>query len=460
MAEETEGAACLASAGTAGVAGRRQALVQLLVGILALVASANLQYGWTFFVTPLRQRFGWSEAAIQVAFTLFVLAETWLVPFEGYLADRFGPGPLVALGGGLGALGWGLNALATSLPVLYVGNLLAGAGAGTVYGAAIGNALKWFPQRRGLAAGLTAAAFGAGSAVTVWPLVWVLEQAGYAMAFLVFGLGQGLVVLLCAAGLRAPPLHPASSRTWTGRQERDYTIGEVLRTPLFWLLYLMMTLVTLGGLMTIAQLAPLAQHYGLADAPIPLFGQVFPALVVAATLDRLLNGLTRPFFGWISDYFGRENTICLAFTLEGFALLWLWQSLHEPYAFVLLTGLTLFAWGEIFSLFPALCGDLFGRRYATANYGLLYTSKGAAALLVPLGNVLVAQYGSWQPVFWLAALANGVTAVLALAVLKPLARRWQTVPCPPAGALLPQEQRILPVLQDKKSGLEDPGAYK
>jgi OFA family oxalate/formate antiporter-like MFS transporter len=401
--------------------------LQLAAGVVAMVAIANLQYGWTFFVGPLHRAFGWGPAAIQVAFTLFVLAETWLVPVEGYLVDRFGPRPMVAAGGLLVGSAWVLNAAADWLPLLYLGNALAGVGAGIVYGASIGSALKWFPRRRGLAAGVTAAAFGAGSALTVLPIIHVIEADGYRAAFLWFGLGQGAVVVLCALVLRLPPgVVPARpGHAPAPQRERDCRWPEVVRAPVFWLMYAMMTLVTTGGLMTVAQLEPIARHYGVADAPLSLLGYTFTALVLASALDRVLNGLTRPLFGWISDHVGRENTMFLAFALEGAALLLLLGFAGDPLLFVVLTGLTFFAWGEIYSLFPALCADLFGRRFATTNYGLLYTAKGTAALLVPLGSVLAAVCGSWEPVFLAAAAFNWLTAALALVALKPLARRWR-----------------------------------
>jgi OFA family oxalate/formate antiporter-like MFS transporter len=397
--------------------------VQLATGIVAMVAITNLQYGWTFFVEPLRTAFGWEKAAIQVGFTLFVLAETWLVPVEGYFVDRLGPRPLVLLGGLLAALGWVINATADSLGEIYLGNVMAGIGAGIIYGASIGNALKWFPQRRGLAAGLTAAAFGAGSALTVVPLLGLIRGSGYQAAFQWFGLGQGALVVLCALIMRTPP----DTRTGSGSAVagRDYRWQEVARTPVFWLMYLMFTMVTLGGLMTVAQLEPIARHYQVADVQIAVLGRTYTALALAAILDRLLNGLTRPLFGWISDHLGRANTMFVAFSLEGAALVLLLQLAHDPVLFVLLTGLTFFAWGEVYSLFPALCGDLFGRKFVTTNYGLLYTAKGTAALLVPLGNILQEACDSWAPVFWIAAVLNGVTALVALVALKPLAARFQ-----------------------------------
>jgi MFS transporter, OFA family, oxalate/formate antiporter len=399
--------------------------IQLLVGIIGMVAIANLQYGWTLFVNPIDSKFHWGKAAIQVAFTLFVLAETWLVPVEGYLVDRFGPRLLVAIGGILVGVAWWINAEARTLFTLYVGGLVGGVGAGIVYGTSVGNALKWFPEHRGLAAGLTAAAFGAGSALTVVPIANLINSRGYETAFLYFGLAQGLVVLLCAFVLRAPRQDEVPAVTsGVGQSQRDFTPMEMVRTPVFWLLYVMMTMLATGGLLATAQLGPIAADFKVAGVPISLFGITMAALPFALSLDRILNGVTRPFFGWVSDHLGRENTMLIAFGLEGIGILLLITFAHIPVFFVLFSGLVFFAWGEIYSLFPAICGDLFGRKFATANYGLLYTAKGTASLLVPVGNLVKAATGSWMPIFVLAIAFDWIGALLAFFVLKPLRLRW------------------------------------
>jgi len=404
---------------------------QLFAGIVCMVAVANMQYGWTFFVNPLHVKHGWDKASIQVAFSIFIIMETWLVPFEVYLADRYGPRPVVLVGGLLVSISWVINSGADTLGMLYLGNAIGGAGAGVVYGTSIGSALKWFPDRRGLAAGLTAAAWGGGTALTVWPMQETIRHFGYEACFLWFGLGQGAIVLVTAWFLRAPraedlpPLPPSAVL----QSSRSYTPAEVLKTPAFWLLYVMMTMVTTGGLMVIAQIEPIAKDYGVADVPMMrLFGNPITALTLAVSLDRVLNGLTRPFFGWVSDHIGREKTMLIAFSLEAAAIFLLIELAHIPIWFVLLTGLTFFAWGEAFSLFPAIIGDMFGRKYASTNYGLLYTSKGMAALLVPLGSLLHAHSGSWRPIFIVAMVFDLSAALLAWFVLRPLRRRWPADP--------------------------------
>lgn len=409
---------------------------QLIFGIICMVMIANLQYGWTLFVGPIDQKHQWGRAAIQVAFTIFVLTETWLVPIEGYLIDKFGPRLMISASGFLVAIAWVINSVADSLFLLYVGAAVGGIGAGVIYGGAVGNALKWFPDRRGLAAGLTAAGFGAGSALTVIPIATMIQSSGYEAAFLWFGLGQGIVVVLVGLALRAPragevaaPAAPAVQQT-----RYDYRPAEVLKTPVFWVMYAMFVMVGSGGLMAVAQLAPIATDFRVADIPVSILGLTLPALTFALTIDRVLNGLCRPFFGWVSDHIGRENTMFMAFLIEGIGIYALLLFAATPLLFVILSGLVFFAWGEIYSLFPATCTDIYGRKFATANYGMLYTAKGTAALLVPLANVLTTATGSWHAVFYVASILNILAAVMAIAVLKPMRVRTMTLAVP-AGAV-------------------------
>jgi len=399
---------------------------QLVFGIICMVMIANLQYGWTLFVNPIDQKYHWGRAAIQVAFTIFVLTETWLVPVEGYLIDRFGPRLMVSISGVLVAIAWVINSYANSLLLLYVGAAIGGVGAGVIYGACVGNALKWFPDRRGLAAGLTAAGFGAGSALTVVPIANMIASSGYEAAFLWFGIGQGVIVVIFAMFLRAPQAGevPVPAAPVVQQTRRDYSPVEVLKSPPFWVMYVMFVMVGTGGLMATAQLAPIAKDFKVDAIPVTILGLTLPALQFALSIDRILNGFTRPFFGWVSDQIGRENTMFIAFLLEGIGIYALLQFAHDPFLFVILSGLVFFAWGEIYSLFPATCTDIYGRKYATTNYGLLYTAKGTAALLVPFGNVLYEATGkNWTAVFIAAAILNVIAAVMAPTVLRPIRQR-------------------------------------
>jgi len=395
---------------------------QLIFGIICMVMIANLQYGWTLFVNPIDQKYHWGRAAIQVAFTIFVLTETWLVPIEGYLIDRYGPKIMICGSGVLVAIAWVINAYADSLAMLYLGAAIGGIGAGVIYGGSVGNALKWFPDRRGLAAGLTAAGFGAGSALTVIPIYNMIQSSGYQSAFLWFGLGQGIIVVLVGLLLRAPQAGevPAPASSAVQQSRRDYAPAEVLRSPPFWLMYAMFVMVGSGGLMAVAQLAPIAKDFKIDTIPVSILGLTLPALTFALSIDRVLNGFTRPFFGWVSDNIGRENTMFIAFLLEGIGIYALLLVASDPFWFVILSGLVFFAWGEIYSLFPATCTDIYGRKFATTNYGMLYTAKGTASLLVPLANVLTTATGNWTAVFIVAAALNIVAAILALVALKPM----------------------------------------
>ncbi len=404
----------------------RNRWLQLIVGIVGMVAIANLQYGWTLFVSPIDNQFHWGKAAIQVGFSLFVLAETWLVPFEAYLVDSYGPQVVVAVGGIMVGLAWILNSAADSLAMLYAGGIIGGIGAGIVYGTASGAALKWFPDRRGLAAGLTAAGFGAGSALTIIPIANQIKASGYQSAFFTWGILQGAVVLVCAFLMRAPQKEDLAEITTPTESQttQDFTPAQMLKTPAFYLLYVMMTMLAMGGLMATAQLGPIAKDFQVADNPVSLFGLTMAALPFALSLDRILNGVTRPFFGWVSDHIGRENTMFIAFGLEGIAILLLITFAHIPVLFVIFSGLTFFGWGEIYSLFPATCGDLFGKKFATTNYGLLYTAKGTASLLVPVGSLIAGSTGNWYPIFILAIAFDWLGALLALFALKPLRTHW------------------------------------
>ncbi len=399
--------------------------LQLVVGIVCMAMIANLQYGWTLFVNPIDAKYHWGRASIQVAFTIFVLLETWLVPVEGYLVDRFGPRPVVLVGGILCGIAWAMNAHADSLAMLYIAAAIAGLGAGAVYGTCVGNALKWFPDRRGLAAGLTAAGFGAGSALTIIPISTMIKSSGYEATFLWFGIGQGAVVAILALLLAAPSSgevpQAAPQRAQTRKQFRP---AQVLKQPVFWVMYAMFVLVGAGGLMATAQLAPIAKDFHIADVPVSLVGLTLPALTFALAIDRVLNGITRPFFGWVSDRIGREQTMFIAFALEAVGILALAHYGNDPVTFVILTGIVFFAWGEIYSLFPSTSADTFGTEFATANAGMLYTAKGTASLLVPLSSVLVAWTGGWHTVFVVAAAMNAAAALMAWFVLRPMRQRF------------------------------------
>ena len=394
-----------------------------MLGIACMALIANLQYGWTLFVSPIDAKYHWGRTEIQLAFSIFVVVETWLVPIEGWLVDKFGPRPVVAGGALLAGIGWVMNSYAASLPMLYAAAVVSGVGAGCVYGTCVGNALKWFPDKRGLAAGMTAAGFGAGAALTVIPIGNMIASTGYEQTFFFFGILQGGCIFLLAM-LMPKPQPPrgivAAPRLVTTKV--DYTPAAMVRTPVFWWTYALFVAVAAGGLMATAQIGPIAKDYGLAKMPMSLLGSTLPLLTMTLAIDNLANGFTRPLCGFISDRIGRENTMLIVFVGEGLALLGLMNFGHNPYAFMTFAALTFLCWGEIFSIFPALVADTFGLKNAAGNAGTMYTAKGTAALLVPLASVLSAG-GNWDRVFLAAAAVTIAAGLCAKLVLAPMRKR-------------------------------------
>jgi OFA family oxalate/formate antiporter-like MFS transporter len=398
----------------------------LLPCIFAMLAIANLQYAWTLFTTDLTQAFHARLDAVQWTLTLFTIAQTALFPLNAYLIDRFGPRLMITLAAVLVAVGWIGAGLVNSLPLLYVVYAIGGVGAGAVYGGCIGVAIKWFPDRRGLCVGFVAGAYGFGTALTTLPISYLIDHRGYRSAFIVFGAIQGLIVLASAQFLRMPPLN-WSPPNWEVIKEKiqkrvyqsacECTPPEMLRSGSFYLLYLMMTLVTASGLMLSFQLKPIAVSYGYDK--IGLFG-AFTVLTLTLSLNQVLNGSARPFFGWVSDRIGRYDTMAIVFVLEAVAIIVLTLVVGRPFWFIAISALMFFAWGDIYSLFPAAIADIFGSKHATTNYGIQYTAKGVGSILAgPGAALLMARAGSWVPVFWAAVFCNVIAAGLAVLWLKP-----------------------------------------
>ena len=401
--------------------------IQLVLGIICMAMIANLQYGWTLFVNPIADKHGWSKAAIQVAFTIFILTETWLVPIEGWAVDKFGPRPVILFGGLLCGIGWMMNSYADTLTILYIAAAISGIGAGAVYGTCVGSALKWFPDRRGLAAGLTAAGFGAGSAATIIPISMMIQNRGYEATFLYFGIGQGLIVMIIAFFLVRPPAHTsaaAKKKIKIQQSSVDFPPSQIVRKPVFWVMYFMFVLVAAGGLMATAQMGPIAKDFKIDGVTFNVMGMILPALTFALAIDRVLNGITRPFFGWVSDQIGREQTMFIAFAIEAVGIMALYYWGRDPIMFVILTGVVFFAWGEIYSLFPATSADTFGSKFAAGNAGLLYTAKGTASIFVPISSIITASTGSWEAVFFVGCGMNAVAALMAWYVLKPMRKKF------------------------------------
>ncbi len=398
--------------------------LQMIAGIVAMMAIANLQYAWTLFTNPLVQNFKVTLAAVQVAFAAFIFAETWLVPFEGYLVDRLGPRVLIAIGGVLVGAGWIGSGYASSITGVIVWYAIGGIGAGAVYGACVGNVLKWFPDHRGLCVGVVSGAYGIGTAVTVAPIASMIKSSGYQHTFIVWGFIQGAIVVAAALFIIAPPdgwLPVGWKPSKVAIAAMDMTWTQMIRQPSFYIIYIMMTMVAFGGLVVTAQISPIARFYGVDKVTIA-WGM--SALVLAIQLNRVVNGVTRPFWGWISDRIGRENAMFMAFVLEGISVYALLSTITRPVMFVMLSSVVFFAWGEIFSLFPAITADLFGRKWATTNYGIVYTAKGTASIFAgPVAAMASAKEGTWVNVFYVMIACDIIAGFMALLWLKPYAKR-------------------------------------
>ncbi|MFZ2067420.1 MAG: oxalate/formate MFS antiporter [Xanthobacteraceae bacterium] len=396
--------------------------IQLILGIICMASVANLQYGWTLFVLPIQHQWGWSKAEIQVAFSIFILLETWLVPFEGAIVDRIGPRWMVLAGGIATFLAWFINSRASSLGMLYLGGAVAGFAGGAVYGTCVGNALKWFPDKRGLCAGLTAAGFGAGAAITIAPIRSMIQTSGYQHTFLFFAIVYGIIVVVVSNFIRAPRPQdvPVAQAIKVRQGTEDLPPSQALRSPIFWIMYLMFFLVAAGGLMSAAQLSPIAHERGIANTPMVIFGISTSAIVAALFFHNITNGVGRPLNGWISDHIGRANMMGVAFGIEAVCIAAFGFFGTTAVSFVITDALVFLFWGDIFSLFAATVGDAFGRKFVTVNYGIMYTAKGVASLLVPIGNLLTHYTGSWHTVYGIGCGMNALAAILGFFVLKPM----------------------------------------
>jgi MFS transporter, OFA family, oxalate/formate antiporter len=400
---------------------------QLILGLIAMMAISSPQYVWTLFTGPLNQKLGTTLTQLQWTFSLLIILQTWFSPFQAYLVDRFGPRLLISIGAFLSGGSWVLASSVDSLWALYLTyGVIGGFGTGIIYVGIIGLMVRWFPDRRGLATGLVAAGYGFGAFFTSFPIDSMIKSAGYAHTLLVWGIVQGVIGILAAQWLRMPPEDyqmpgVAPTATIASQQAQgSYSPREMLKNPIFYLLFVMMSMMSTSGLMVTSNVGPFAREYGVAEMLV--LGMA--ALPLSLTLSRVTNGLTRPFFGWISDQIGREATMALAFSLEAVAILVLFAFIDRPALFVVLTGLVFFGWGEIFSLFPSTLTDTFGPKYAATNYGFLYIAQGVGSILGgPAAAFLKQTTGSWTAVFIVVAVLDALTALLAITALRSMRRK-------------------------------------
>ncbi|MFM0036900.1 oxalate/formate MFS antiporter [Paraburkholderia strydomiana] len=411
-----------AGASTPAVATHNRWL-QLGLGLLCMMAISSPQYVWTLLTKPLSAKLGVPLPELQVTFSLLIILQTFFSPFQGKLIDRFGPRLLISLGTVMSGLSWVLASMVTTTSMLYLTyGVVGGLGTGIVYVGVVGLMVRWFPDRRGFAAGAVAAGYGMGAIVTTFPISASLSTRGLDATLWIYGIAFAVVGFLASQGLRVPrDVAPTSASAVAASSVPNRRPSQMMKSPLFWLMFAMMTMMSTSGLMVTSQMATFAADFGITK--VVVFGMA--ALPLALTIDRFTNGLTRPLFGLVSDRFGRENTMFFAFALEGIAMtLWL-MTRDNALLFVLLSGVVFFGWGEIFSLFPATLTDTFGTRHATENYGWLYISQGIGSIFGgPLAALLHQHAGSWVPVFGVAITLDVVTAVLAMLVLKPMRARF------------------------------------
>jgi MFS transporter, OFA family, oxalate/formate antiporter len=398
---------------------------QLILGIIAMMAISSPQYVWTLFTGPLNQKLGTTLAELQWAFSLLIILQTWCSPLQAYLVDRFGPRLLISIGALMSGGGWVLSAYVGNVWALYLTyGVICGFGTGIIYVGIIGLMVRWFPDRRGLATGLAAAGYGFGAIFTSFPIDSMIKSSGYAHTLIVWGIIQGVIGIIAAQGLRLPPENYQAAAVAippaTLQIRRSYTPREMLQSPIFWLLFIMMSMMSTSGLMVVSNVGPFANEYKVGQALV--LGMA--ALPLSLTLSRFTNGLTRPFFGWVSDHIGREATMALAFSLECAAILILFAFINQPALFVVLTGLVFFGWGEIFSLFPSTLTDTFGAKFAATNYGFLYIAQGVGSILGgPAAAYLHQQTGSWTAVFIVVAILDALTALLAITALRSMRQK-------------------------------------
>jgi len=401
--------------------------IQLLLGFIVMMTISSPQYVWTLFVPSFQKTTGSILSEVQWTITILIVLQTWLAPMQGFLVERFGPKLLIGLGALMNGAGWIASSYIQTIWGLYATyGLLCGIGTGIVYIGIIGLMVKWFPDRRGLATGVVAAGYGFGAILTTFPIDSMIKASGYQHTLVVFGAVFGVIGLIGALMLRSPSEERMTGQATLATKEVGYAPIIMLRSPVFWLMFVMMSMMSTGGLMVITQFTSFAKSFGItAQTTVVIFEMAFAAIPAALTFDRITNGLTRPFFGWVSDHIGRENTMAVAFILEGIAIFLMLQYRSDPYLLVVLSGLVFFGWGEIFSLFPSTLTDTFGTKYATTNYGFLYMAQGVGSILgAPIAAMIYEATGSWMPVFGLVIGMDVLTGLLALLVLKPLRQAW------------------------------------
>ena len=374
---------------------------------------SGVQYSWTLYANPLKDKLVVSLAAVQTAFTLSQVIQAISQPGGGFFVDKFGPKVPLFFGGAMVLVGWSLMGQVSSIPALYALYTLAGAGVGICYGIAMNTANRWFPDRRGLASGFTAAGYGLGVLPFIPMMKTMLGGHGVGHAFAYTGLIEGVGLMIIALFIKFPGQQKGVKKAPVVATEKDFTTSEMLKTPQFWILWICFFSVNFGGLLLVANSAPYGKTLGIAAG----------TMAIAVMVQNLANGGCRPVWGAVSDKIGRYKTMSLIFGVNA-VILYSFPTvaaISTP-AFIVMLALAFFTWGGCYALFPPTNSDIFGTAYSAKNYGCFWAAKAIASIFGGgLGAAIATKFG-WNVAFMITGTTSLIAFILATFVIPRMGR--------------------------------------
>ena len=384
----------------------------LILAVLLMCMISGVQYSWTLYANPMKDLLGVSLAAVQTAFTLSQVIQAGSQPGGGYFVDKFGPKVPLMIAGIMVGGGWLAMGAVDNVAMLYVMYTVSGAGVGIVYGTAMNIANRWFPDKRGMCSGFTAAGYGLGVLPFLPMISNVLHAQGVSTALLYTGVIMGTVIVVIAFFVRFPAGSVGKKKVIVPT-EKDFNSNEMLRTPQFWILWASFFSVNFGGLLLVANSVPYGRSIGYAAG----------FLTIAVTVQNLFNGGCRPFWGWVSDRIGRYKTMSVVFGINSIVLLAFTYVANKGEAsFMISLALAFFTWGGSYALFPATNSDLFGTAYSARNYGFFWAAKAVAAIFGGGLGAAVATALGWNTAFAITAFTSFVAFALATFVIPKMGR--------------------------------------